>query len=493
MISSPSQPSAERSRDGDGGFDRLTRFLAARLSRQEQQASPPRRRSTVDDRSSSKTWIARTERASGHACQVATDWRRMAMNCVRPMLLVSIIIAAGLVLSSAPVPSARADEAAHDLTVAHLEAGTLAEGEAALAALADEDPTNADARLGLGAIRFLRAIENLSQGLYRYGLKPPESFMVPALRLPVPPNPDPQPITYLDFRALIQAYVDDLARAEETLAGVEASDVKLVLDLKQIRYDVDGDGAVADGERFLAVVQRVSGLPERRMPPSLTFAFDTGDVYWLRAYCHALMAFGEFFLAHDWQESFDASFFHLFPAMESPFRDALTPPGDEMTDQIAPIADFVSFLHIRWPVSEPARLAAVRTHLKRTIALSRESWEAIEAEVDDDREWLPNATQTSPFATLQMDAERIAAWRQVLDEAEAVLDGEKLVPHWRFDQGFNLRRVFEEPRPFDLVLWITGPAALPYLEDGPVTTPEDWARMTEAFGGRFGLFAIWIN
>jgi hypothetical protein len=164
-----------------------------------------------------------------------------------------------------------------------------------------------------------------------------------------------------------------------------------------------------------------------------------------------------------------------------------------MNDEIAPIADFVSFLHIRWPVSEPERMATVRTHLKQMIALSRESWKAIEAETDDDREWIPNARQTSPFATLQVDAERIAAWYQVLDEAEAVLNGEKLVPHWRFQQGFNLRRVFEEPQPFDLVLWITGPAALPYLEDGPVTTPEDWARITEAFGGRFGLFALWVN
>jgi hypothetical protein len=127
------------------------------------------------------------------------------------------------------------------------------------------------------------------------------------------------------------------------------------------------------------------------------------------------------------------------------------------------------------------------------VALSRQSWQEIEAETDDDREWIPNARQTSPFQTLQVDTARIAAWYQVLDEAEAVLDGKKLIPHWRFGQGINLRRVFEDPRPFDLVLWITGPAALPYLEDGPVITPEEWARIMEAFEGRFGLFALWVN
>jgi hypothetical protein len=269
--------------------------------------------------------------------------------------------------------------------------------------------------------------------------------------------------------------------------------VKLVLDLKALRYDVDGDGTVNDGERFIAVVERVTGMTEAAMPASLTFAFDQGDVYWLRGYCNLLMAVGEFFLAHDWQESFDASFFHLFPAMQSAFRDALKPPSGSETDEFAPIADFISFIHIRWPVAEPARMAAVRTHLKQMIALSRESWTAIEAETDDDREWLPNARQTSPFASIQVDAAQIAAWRQVLDEAEAVLDGDKLVPHWRFAQGINLRRVFEEPQPFDLVLWITGPAALPYLENGPISSSDDWARMTRVFGGRFGLFALWAN
>jgi hypothetical protein len=395
-----------------------------------------------------------------------------------------------------PVAADESDaaSAAVALTVSTLESGNLAAGEEALAAMVAEEPENDDAIVGLGAVRFMQAIEHVSQGLYNYGLRPPQSFMVPVLRLPVPENPNPQPITYKDFRALIVAFNDDLAFAEATLADVDAPDVKLVLDLKQIRYDVDGDGTVADGERLLAVIERVTGMTEQEMPASLTFAFDYGDVLWLRAYCNVLMGFGEFMLAHDWQASFDASFFHLFPAMQSPFRDALKPPtGDEMGDQFGPVADFVSFVHIPWPVTEPARMAAVRTHLKQMVALSRASWQAIEAETDDDREWLPNAMQTSPFASVPVDAARIAAWYEVLDEVDLILDGQKLVPHWRFSQGIDLYRVFEEPRTFDLVLWITGPAALPYLENGPISTSEEWARMTEAFQGSFLLFALWSN
>ena len=410
-------------------------------------------------------------------------------------LALSAMASCGLVLAtvSAAIQPAYADEATQEATVSHLYAGTLAAGEADLAALVAADATNDDARVGLGVIQFVQTIEHLSQGLYRYGLKPPETFLAPVVRLPVPPNPDPQPITYADFRGLLLDFVADLAETEETLAGVTASDVELVLDLKQIRYDVNGDGVVGDDELFIAVVQRVTGMQDDDMPASLTFAFDKGDVLWLQAYCNVLMALAEFFLAYDWHESFDASFFHFFPAMQSPFRDALKPPGDDFNDQIAPAADLVSFLHIRWPVSEPDRMAAVRTHLLRMIALSRESWQAIEAETDNDREWLPNAMQTSPFASVPVDAERIAAWYEVLDEAEAVLEGQKLVPHWRFQQGINLRRVFEEPQPFDLVLWVTGPAALPYLEDGPISTSAEWSRMTQAFQGSFWLFAIWAN
>jgi hypothetical protein len=93
-------------------------------------------------------------------------------------------------LFAASLPAA-ADEAANRLAVAHLEAGTLAAGDAELAAMLAADPANDDARMGLGAIRFVRAIETLSQGLYRYGLRPPRTMMLPIVRLPVPPNPNP--------------------------------------------------------------------------------------------------------------------------------------------------------------------------------------------------------------------------------------------------------------------------------------------------------------
>ncbi|MEJ0013398.1 MAG: hypothetical protein WDM94_12410 [Bauldia sp.] len=92
-----------------------------------------------------------------------------------------------------------------------------------------------------------------------------------------------------------------------------------------------------------------------------------------------------------------------------------------------------------------------------------------------------------------MTGEQIAAWHAVLDTFDGLLDGTLLMPHWRLKQGVNLRRVFEEPRPFDFILWITGPAALPYVENGRVLTSREWKDITTAFEGSFGGYAIWFN
>jgi len=82
-----------------------------------------------------------------------------------------------------------------------------------------------------------------------------------------------------------------------------------------------------------------------------------------------------------------------------------------------------------------------------------------------------------------------------LDEAEAVLNGQKLLPHWRVKdgRGINLKEVFEEPSTFDLVLWVHGAAALPYLEKGPLVTQETARSLSGAFQGRFLAFAVWFQ
>ena len=121
---------------------------------------------------------------------------------------------------------------------------------------------------------------------------------------------------------------------------------------------------------------------------------------------------------------------------------------------------------------------------------------AFNAETDDDREWIPNARQqNAALPGVMISPEMIDEWHAVLDESEAILPGKKLIPYWRpgDNRDLNLKRVFFEPQMFDLVLWVQGSAAVPYLERGPSTSPELWNRVQRVFGGQLGMFAIWFN
>jgi hypothetical protein len=89
----------------------------------------------------------------------------------------------------------------------------------------------------------------------------------------------------------------------------------------------------------------------------------------------------------------------------------------------------------------------------------------------------------------------LVAWQEFLDEADAILAGKRLVPHWRLAEGhgINLCRVFLEPKKMDLVRWVQGAAIVPYVEKGECTSPETWRRIQRAFRGQFIGFAIWFN
>jgi hypothetical protein len=150
---------------------------------------------------------------------------------------------------------------------------------------------------------------------------------------------------------------------------------------------------------------------------------------------------------------------------------------------------------INFPLAAPERMNAAVGHLEAMVARSRRSWELILAETDDDHEWIPSPKQTGVIPNVQVTAEMVQGWQSFLGEADAILKGNKLIPFWRGKekQGINLRRVFTKPQRFDLVLWVQGTAAAPYLEEGTTTDPEVWERLLRVFGGEFIGFALWFN
>jgi hypothetical protein len=353
-------------------------------------------------------------------------------------------------------------------------------------------PNDDATRFSLGAIQFVRAVEHLSQSLHRYGLgRTPFGNSIPFLRMPTMTNSNPESIDYPAQRRIFETLLADLAKVEATLAKVSDGDFKAPIDLTRVQIDATGTGQPAPITSLLDVY--FAG--NRRQGGQFTITFDAGDAHWLRGYCHLLSAFCEIVLAHDFHEIFDHTAHLFFAKPKTPFP-FLAHRGEEARSfDFESIIDAIAVIHLfHLPVVEKDRVKSVRTHLKGMIAESRAMWKCVLAETDDDHEWIPNPRQTGVTGTKITD-EMVKGWMTFLDEADDLLDGRKLLPFWRGNgtKGVNLRRVFEDPRPLDLVLWVQGTAAAPYLEDGPVTTKEMWARLQRIFQGDFVGFAIWFN
>ena len=384
--------------------------------------------------------------------------------------------------------------AAEPLADRYLREGRLAEGEKALKAALEADPKDDQARFGLGTVQFLRGVERLSQGLFRYGFGN-EQIGMP---LPIPSNPQAEPITYADLRRMIQNWIDDLTRAEATLSRVTDEEVTLPLHLGLFRLDIDGD-ANPDEETvfwklYTQVNPRGAAGVSARGAEEFVIVLDRGDVAWLRGYCHLLMALAEASMAYDGKDLFVHCGGLIFAKVESPYT--FVNKRRLGNNDYGQIADVIAAVHLmNLPLIEEKRMPRALEHLESMIALSRESWKSILAETDNDHEWIPNPKQETVMPGGQVTEEMVKGWMAFLDEAEAVLEGKKRIPFWRGEatRGVNLRRVFLEPRPFDLVLWIQGSAAVPYLEDGFQTTPETWRRFQGLFRGQFLSWAIWIN
>ncbi len=389
---------------------------------------------------------------------------------------------------------------------AALTAQSVAARDAALDELKAAGSSDPLAPYVAGSVEFFTALETLGQGLHRHDFESPRSFMVPLMQLPIPANPNPEPLTYEQFRKILENFRDGMARSAKTLGTVpDSADIGIEVDLARLGIDLNEDGNIAPDESALAIMAAIAASSGAQPPdmanPSLVFRFDRADGYWLQGYANFLMAQADFWLAHDFKLAFDQSFQMLFPKAKLPMQDTLVPLDDGMGSMFGSewrIADFVSFVHlINWPVVEPARSKAARAELLEMIRLSLEDWKAIRAETDNDREWLPGPHQAgaNQLTGLDVTETEVQAWHAALQMAEDLLEGRKLLPHFRFaDKGINMKRFFDEPQTFDLVLSITGPGVVPFLEKGPMLTSEEWSALQEQFNRTgFMTFALWAN
>jgi len=241
----------------------------------------------------------------------------------------------------------------------------------------------------------------------------------------------------------------------------------------------------------------LTGIPAtEKAAQNLAIAFDAGDVIWLKGYCNLLSAITQVVLAYDESKLFDSTAHLVFAKPQTAYPFLVNGTSASAGFEFGLISDIVAFVHlINFPVAEPERLTAAIQNLQTVTALSRQSWQLILAETDNDREWLPNPQQKGVIPNAVVTQPMIDSWLTFLNETDALLTGKKLVPFWRKREvrGINLNKVFTQPRNFDLVLWVQGTAATPYLELGKLTDTNTWVRLLEVFRGQFFQFAAWFN
>ena len=85
------------------------------------------------------------------------------------------------------------------------------------------------------------------------------------------------------------------------------------------------------------------------------------------------------------------------------------------------------------------------------------------------------------------------SWAAYARLFEAVLQGELLLPHWRFEQGINLQAMLDNPQPYSPALILQGTSVLPYLEEGEIASPETLEPVVMILGADFFTYAIWFN
>lgn len=385
----------------------------------------------------------------------------------------------------------------------YLLSGKLNKGEKVLQERLASHPKDDQARFGLGIVQFLAAAETLCQSLNRFGLRTysQSGFVLPFLSLPASTNPNPEKISYGQMRKTVEQLQTNLLNSEATLAAIADEDVQLPLHFGLIRLNLSADQNQKGEDQSLwkvyAKLTRQTDIPIEKAEQFL-IKFDRGDVHWLRGYCHLLSSICCIYLAYDSKELFERTGHLFFSKVESPYHfltkgKPVRPFGRGDVE----ILDLVALVHlVNCEVLEKEKMSQALTHLQAVIDQSRESWQRIMAETDDDHEWLPNPRQTGVIPNARVSEAMVASWSEIMNESERILKGELLIPFWRSSEpnrGINVRQIFLQPRKFDLVLWIQGTDAAPYLESGTVTKGAKWTALRREFGGHFPGFAFWFN
>ena len=401
------------------------------------------------------------------------------MRCSAPLLAPLLCLA----FNAAPVA---AETISAEINRAGLAATELR--LAALPAATDEE------KFALGGVRFLGALESAMQKRWESGMTD-TTGVLPFLRTPIPENPNPGP----PDPALITAVFTDAAlamnAARASLSTIpDTSDFGMELSLADVWFDVNANTVRDAGEGLVELLgpMLIGWQWESRDPatPAPVIRFDVADAAWLSAYTHMLGGFSEIVLAYDPT----AALTQTMAATEA--LQALDPTHKDADEyNINAAINVIATLDLALSQTPDAdRMASAKAHFLAMVADNRRFWALVETEADNAKEWLPNDRQKSAMG-VDLPKGAGIAWLAILTDVEGLLNGTKLLPYWAVGSaaGVNVERMFSDPRAVDLIGWIQGWAALPYLEQGDVVGSASWTAFEGMISGDAMLFALYLN
>jgi hypothetical protein len=367
----------------------------------------------------------------------------------------------------------------------------LAATEAHLAAMAEPD---ASELFALGGVRFLRGIERALQTRYRHGLSD-RTLNLPILRLALPDNPAPQPIRPELVTELFVQAAADMRLARAPLASIGDRDaVALVIDPADLWFDINANGTRQAAESAIAFLS-LGPPPGGGADAALgEIRFDTADTAWLLAYTHLIAGAAGVVQAWDPTDAI-AEVMHSAERFEALSGGQRRAGGWLQSPEFARLTDMVTIVvkALEQP-GDAAALTGARDHLLEMVRQNQRFWRLVALEQDDDREWIPNATQSTvlPF---DFPPETGKAWLAVLDDAAAVLKGELLIPHWRLgpQAGIDLSLLVADAPALGLAGVVQGADLLPYARRGPLADTAALIAFRRLVGREMPLFVITLN
>ncbi len=354
------------------------------------------------------------------------------------------------------------------------------------------DRPDASQLFALGGVRFLRAIEKALQTRYRYGLTG-ETISLPVLRVELATNPDPEPFDTEIMDRIFEAVSADMELARTALSGIGTQEVGVRIELDDLWFDVNMN-ARRDPFEGIIWLAGESLFPNQmgRGGTPLQIRFDTADAAWLHAYTHLLSGVSDLVLA-----------FPPGPAIEQVTTGAarmnsffeLAPPTNAYEEIFA--ADVDAAMVVFLAVQQQPRAERTRSARQNFLAMIRENrrfWSLLDLEQDNDAEWIPNARQTSALG-VQLPPDIATTWQAILTDAEDLLEGRKLIPHWRYGSaaGINLKRLMEDPIPVEPAEWLQGMGLLDYAEPGERIGFFNWRQFQRMVRGDSMVFVLLLN